>query len=307
MDVGEAIRFLEGYPAWVKVTVPLLVAVIVIILVLSRPSDKTSGEATVTETVQEVGVGAEIALDLSMGQSSWNGLTSWAERFSYPVYRTTLPFSVQAFVDSAPGVRVFPLPKDQLITDGEAAAIRSWVERGGGLLVLGYYAADTHHGSNPSRLLREWGVSFREDLLMPPNGSATDTRRHVFNTDERFGVSAEVTEPARAAAGGAATLLLLSSATINIEHLSERPEFVVSATDTAVRWVPTGPIAADGMRPIIEEWRPGPSGVDLVVCVGFTAGRGRVVVVGTWKLAVLEYAENARFVAGVVNWLRPSR
>src|SRR5207249_5536396 len=56
--------------------------------------------------------------------------------------------------------------------DKKIATVQTWVRNGGGLLFLGHYAGDVHHGTNPSKLAGKWGVKLQQTYLLP--GSLTD-------------------------------------------------------------------------------------------------------------------------------------
>jgi hypothetical protein len=219
------------------------------------------------------------------------------------------PFDAKSFGGDGPGVLILPLPYHRLLSDSKVRSIKAWVELGGGLLVLGYYAADTHHGTNISRLTRQWGVSFAESLLMPNGAQQVDTRRHVFTADEQLGIRIPITAArydgsTKSIVGGVSSLVVLSAASLEVEHASVPLVFRLDTTSNTELWRPKGPLNPDGMRPIIEEWvLVGSQSVPVVVA--FKAGRGRVAIAGSWKLAALEYADNLQLVQNLINWLRP--
>ena len=77
---------------------------------------------------------------------------------------------------------------------------------------MGYYAANSHHGSNISRLTREWRISFNNNLVMPAGASERDTRRQVLGTEESLGVSVETKECKHPLVYGVERVVLLSAA-----------------------------------------------------------------------------------------------
>src|SRR5205823_3569482 len=89
------------------------------------------------------------------------------------------------------GVLILPLPFHQPLTADRVSALRSWVERGGGLFFLGNYAADVHHGTNPSSLTRAWGIHFDQNVLLPAGITNCD-RGHAYGWADTFAVHVKV-------------------------------------------------------------------------------------------------------------------
>jgi len=202
-----------------------------------------------------------------------------------------------------PGVLIIAPPYKQLWSDSEANDLRTWVERGGGLLLLGYYAADTHHGGNPSKIALQWGVSFQEALVLPKGATELNARQQVFSTDERLGV--RVTIPSTPALPNAKGVVFLSSAPLDITRMNPKPEFVMRANSTATVWQPDGPKDPNGMRPTIERWTK-TKATAPVVLVAFRSGRGKVAIIGTWKVTTLVAGDNSRLMEDLLAWLQPS-
>jgi len=83
----------------------------------------------------------------------------------------------------------------------------------------------------------------------------------------------------------------------------DAPELMVESPPDALVMRPLGSILSDGSRPSIESWSMSRSGpVPLIAARQW--GRGRVVVVGTWKLCTVDYADNRRFLDNAIAWLR---
>lgn len=313
----ELIEFLWAYPLWVRVVMVCLLAGVFLLLVVFRPGSKppqetvgppgdgTNSAAGTLPDVVVPPVGRRVLLDVSQGQSEWRGLTAWATASNLDITLMNKPFTDEEVCALEPGVLVWPLPYHQHIADSSAKAVRSWVEQGGGLLVLGYYAADTHHGTSPSRLTREWGVSFRDDLVMPANASQGDTRRHVIGSDVSLGAQIAVSPQERHdIAAGVQTVVMLSAASLDLDHATVPMDFSLETSGDSTIWHPEGPLDPNGMRLIIEQWIPAGSG-PLPVLAAFRFGRGKVAICGTWKIASLSYGDNRRLMSNIINWLRP--
>ncbi len=250
-------------------------------------------------------VGNSVFLDVSKGQSNWRGLATWADNSPLDILMLDKPFWARSFHDNHPGVLIHALPYKELLSDPNIALIRDWVKRGGGLLVLGYYAADTHHGSKVSELIKKWGVSFEDNLLMPNGASQDDTRDHVFNFGEKYEVEVEITsdEDLRATEG-VDRIVLQSAASLNIKNALLPKIFQIETEQDAGVWRPEGEIDAQGMRLRITKWDLERTG-SVPVLAGFKYGKGKVVVCGTWKIATLDRADNSKLIHNLIEWLRP--
>jgi hypothetical protein len=249
----EFFELIMQYPLWVKLTIVGLAALIVLLLVVFYPKDTPIDKGgSMVSPANSIPLGRALFLDVSQGQDEWRGLTAWAEGSGLQITLLRKPFEPRSFSGEAPGVIIFPLPYHQTLDDKKATAIKSWVERGGGLLILGYYAADSHHGSNVSRLTREWGITFNDDLVMPPGASELDTRRQVFSSEEALGVGLETKGSTHPLVFGVNRVVLLSAASLDVRHAMPR-DFELKTSPPSEIWRPEGPKDPKGMRPIIEQ------------------------------------------------------
>jgi len=141
---------------------------------------------------------------------------------------------------------VMALPYQSQFSDDEATTVRMWVDSGGSLFLMGYYAADTHHSSNPSRIAREFGFEFRDDLVMPAGATETDCRLHVFNNDERLAVQLDVSERnTHPILNGIKRLAFMSSCSIVAEG-GPNPDFILKSPPASGIWHPEGPKGPEG-------------------------------------------------------------
>ena len=292
------IEFLATYPLWVKVSVVLLLAGAVMILVLFRPAKNTVDATTSALPAPfRLTQGDGILLDVSQGQGKWLGLTAWAAQSKPDVELVESADTVSA------AVLILPLPHHESLGEDKVASVVSWVEQGGGLLVLGYYAAETHHGTSLSRLTRQWGISFNDNLLMPAGVAQEETRAHVFSVDERLGIriepASQIDHPVLSDVGA---IVMLSAASLDIEHASVPLELILSSPPETGIWRPEGPLDPDGMRRLIEQWVPEGTGSEPVL-VAFRCGQGKVAICSTWKVASLDYADNGRLLTNLIQWL----
>jgi hypothetical protein len=242
-------------------------------------------------------------LDLSQDQGRWESFNSWLQASEVP-YRELHQFP-ESLKNPGGRVLILALPYHKHLSASKIAAISAWVERGGGLFVLGYYAADVHHGANPSELTKQWGVSFQADVLLPSDAASCD-RGHVFSTMASYGVRIVVPPDAVQKLPQLFTeareLTLVSSSSLKINSNRLRPTLVLhsGARTQICRAIPTR-CSASGTDCAVD-WEPS-GGEPVPVFVAFEYGRGRVAVAGTWKIVNPDLGDNGRFVKNVLEWL----
>jgi hypothetical protein len=97
----------------------------------------------------------------------------------------------------------------------------------------------------------------------------------------------------------------MSSCAIDIADASRLDFPPLSAPSGSSLWKPEGPLSAQGVREnIVEYAAQGTDSVPLLVALG--SGRGRVVFVGTWKIASLDYGDNRQLLKNIIGWLSGS-
>lgn len=239
------------------------------------------------------------ALALTHGQSDWSGLRKSVERIDPKVKVLEGDFLQHAEMIGRARVLIMPLSRRQEFLREEIDFVRNWVDKGGGLLIMGYYAADRHHESNVSELARAFGYEFADNLLMPPGSVYQDTRRQVAARDSKYAVKLPVRLD-HDITDGVKELTVLSSSAILSAGAAE-PGFRLQTGKSSSTWVPEylrTPLGWDSQ--IVRYEEAGPDSV--TVAVAFEAG-GRVVIIGTWKLFTVEDADNTRFVRNILEWL----
>jgi pimeloyl-ACP methyl ester carboxylesterase len=252
-----------------------------------------------------VPVGRAIFLDIAHNQHKWEGLSAWAQAYVPKLNLLKAPFEPQSFSGEKPGVLIFPLPKDKMLDDQEVGAIRSWVERGGGLLVLGYYVANKHHESNVSRLTGEWGITFNDDLLMKPGASEEDARIQPLSHAESLGVSLEIRDSNHPILYNVKRVVLLSSASLDVSH-ALRNDFEIKTGTSSEARIPKGRLDPKNGQFFNIEKYVNNGQQDAVVVTASEHGKGKVAVIGTWKVLTLPYfADNQKLVENLIRWLRP--
>jgi hypothetical protein len=249
----------------------------------------------------------DVAIDLShrqrdQGGHGWRGFPQLATGLSKG-FELVEPGSLRNgnLVDRV-STLVLALPYHSKLSDDEANYIKEWIEKGGGLFLMGYYAADTHHGSNPNRIAREFGFEFMDNLAMP-EGREKDSRTHIWSNDEELAVRIQLSDgDGHPILRGVNDLAFMSSCSIDTTY-GLQPDFILKSPATSVIMHPTGPRGPDGhSRPTIKDWVVDGKG-SFPLLVAFKYGKGKAVLSGTWKLCTFSYGGNARLVDNILQWL----
>lgn len=193
-----------------------------------------------------------------------------------------------------------------LLAADEVQAVRQFVQEGGGLLALSTYAGDWHHQANLNDVLNPFGLSFNRDLVMPETAVARagrdDGRTQVYqhSPDSVFVVPARPADRSFAdLVQGVRQLLTLSSCSIGVAGTARA---VVSSVETSRLFDPR-PLGAGYL---IDRWEAGRrESADVVAA---SAGAGRVVAVGGFKMFLSEFLDhpgydNARLFENCLRWL----
>lgn len=239
-------------------------------------------------------------LDLSQGQTKWFKLKEWFSASDIEIHAFEEEYSTEALDAEGAGVLILPLPFREYLDPEKITDLLAWVERGGGLAILGYYLADVHHGSNPSALSTPVGVSFRRTVLLPGSVSTCD-RMHVFDSSGRYAVPIPIDTPDHPLLQQVGELSLTSAATLQMEGIT--PELVVHAPSQALVCEAMLHCGNDKSQCLILDWVATRYEEGAPVLAAFRYGAGRVVVVGTWKLDTTHHG-NRLFLRNMVLWLR---
>lgn len=253
------------------------------------------------ESIADSALAAPIAVDMSQGQEQWTDFRTRLSSLFPGIFFITKPFTVDTLRRRRTQVLILPLPYHQQLSENKVRELQRWVEQGGGLLLLGYYA-EVHHGSNPTKLASVWGVSFGPHVLLPD--SLTDceaSRGHSIGADPRYAISATVPVDSLHSANAGRRLSLVSSTTLSLAAGRATPLWAVrSQVSTVCNAIPYG-TPTDGVaypvRWAFDGQRSEP------VAMALKPGLGRIVIIGTWKVATLPNADNDGFLREVVGWL----
>jgi hypothetical protein len=181
--------------------------------------------------------------------------------------------------------------------------VRNWVDGGGGVFLLGFYLADSHHKeANPSALGRALGFSFRDDIVMPPGRTSYgECQEQGFDANGKFAVSAQVpVGDDHPISRNVREVAVLSACSIDPYNVPEY-EIRIRAGSAVVVELKTR-LDADGRRLQILDYIP-TSRTEPTVLAAWQYGKGRVVASGTWKLFTLDQCDNIRLVENAIAWL----
>lgn len=244
-----------------------------------------------------------IAVDLSHQQAKWDRFGAFAKAPERQFQLITQAIDAQT-LDGVAVLCVAP-PYHALFTSREIALLEAWVLAGGGLFLLGTYAADTHHMGNPSALAGRFGFRFVNNLVLPPErASRDDARVHVRGFDPALAVKIQVpNEQKHSLLQHINEVAFLSGCSVEITSNAEgTAEYVLHTPETSAVMRPIGKQDEDGFMPMIDWWEPERhESVPMLAACRY--GRGRVIVCGAMKLCTLDYGDNYQLVTNILDWL----
>jgi hypothetical protein len=206
-------------------------------------------------------------------------------------------------------VLILPIPFRSEITDSECARIVRWVQRGGGLLLLGFYLMEAHHRNNLNRLMRRFGMEFRLNLVMPSGReSFQECMAQSFALKDRdfWIVSDPVGTPGKhPVLQDVRRVAITSSCTI---ECADRPALAISTSDEASILHARGykdPASARLVRLtdyVLDQRGP------ATYAMALESGRGRIFAVGSWKTFLNIFVDdtslgNATLLHNILSWL----
>ena len=243
---------------------------------------------------------SSIFVDLSRGQKKWYSFESFVNKDS-----RLSPIENKGFSIDKTSVLMIALPfHDEEYTQQEADDLDKWVKSGGGLFLLGYYAADTHHLSKPSYLARKFGFEFNNDLIMPAKRS-----KEIYCRKQGAALDADLAIPI--------TINPLSSSHPVLSHINEvyflsscsvsiipnqQAEYLLKSPSESAIMKPDGNLDNEGYMPMINRWNLAKNDT-VPVLAARQYGKGKVVVAGTWKICTLDYKDNRLLVNNILDWL----
>jgi hypothetical protein len=249
-----------------------------------------------------------IALDLSHQQRKWDRFAAFAGQPAWQFQIIDQGIIQQRTqIDHAAALLV-ALPFDSVLARDEIHYLDAWVLAGGGLFLLGNYAADTHHMGNPSALARRFGLQFANDLILPAERSSESDARvqpRSLNADLAVKI-APAGDQQHPILRGIGEVAFLSACSVEISADPEgTAEYLLRAPASSAVMRPRGVVDEDGWMPVIERWElaqhaPAPL---LAAC---RHGKGRVVIAGSRKLCTLDYGDNTALVRNILAWLADS-
>jgi hypothetical protein len=246
-----------------------------------------------------------VALDLAHQQRKWDRFAAFAGQAAWQ-FRIVDRGIIQqrAEVEHAAALLI-ALPFDMLLSRAEIDLVDAWVLAGGGLFLLGNYAADIHHMSNPSALARRFGLQFANDLVLPAERSSElDARLQPRSFDADLALKIRLAGDKRhPILRGIHEVAFLSACSVEITADAESTaEYLLAAPPASALLRPRGKLDDDGFMPAIERWELAQY-VSAPLLAACRHGKGRVVISGSLKLCTLDHADNAALVRNILAWL----
>jgi hypothetical protein len=246
-----------------------------------------------------------VALDLSHQQRKWDRFAAFAAQPEWQFRIVDQGIIEQRAEIERSAVFMVVLPFDSLLTKDEIDYLEAWVLAGGGLFLLGNYAADTHHMGNPSALARRFGLQFANDLVLPAgHTSESDARIQPRSLNADLAVKVALAgEQRHSILRGIGEAAFLSTCSVEILADPEgAAEYLLSAPADSVIMRPRGIVDEDGWMPVIERWElAGQAAAPLLATCRY--GKGRVVIAGSRKICTLDYRDNIALVRNILAWL----
>jgi hypothetical protein len=225
-------------------------------------------------------------------------------------YGTEVRSSGYGSCDDLPAraVLIVPTPFGTLVDESHYANLASWVNRGGRLVMFGFYLMELHHFSNFNHLARRFGLEFAADLTMPRGHEEfRECMGQAFEYRVRdYWVQTEVvaTPAPHPVLEGVRRLAVTSACTI---QSAARPELVVRTSDPVAIMHARGYKNPEGRLAqltdyVLEKHDTAP----LLIAVPF--GMGFVFAICTWKIFINDLVradnDNLRLFTNLVTWLQ---
>jgi hypothetical protein len=258
-----------------------------------------------------------LVVDQSYQQDQWYGEPTLAA--GYSGIRSVLGESTLCTVHHAGygstsaleeiDVLVLPTPYRTFVPELDYREIVRWVQKGGGLLVLGVYLMEAHHRNNLNNLLRRLGIEFRHDLLMPTGCESFQqcmAQSFAYQDASLWIVGKWDAQPSgHPILSGLDAIAFTSSCSI---ECAERSELLVETAE------PVAVLHAKGFKDpetgrmvrLTDYVLDGHHKAPFMAALRF--GKGRVIGIGSWKIFLNEFIDNksfsnARLLRNCVRWL----
>ncbi|WP_165248054.1 hypothetical protein [Paludisphaera soli] len=260
--------------------------------------------------------GVSLLLDEAHGQDRWVGRPTASIGYSRALegMRGVAPFAsnpqselTREVLDPFT-VLVLPVTLRADLTPGECSAIAAWVEEGHGLLALGTYLMERHHETNLNALLRRLGVRLATDLIMSTEkDDYLSCRKQVIGVDRSLAVTTDLraVPEGHPILDGVRSVTFQSACTVEAEGGAD---LLVETDAVCSRMRARGRSEDDTDRLILVQDYTVESRGHLPFLVASRAGRGRVIVVGAWKVFLNEFVgdehtDNDKLFQNCIWWL----
>lgn len=205
-------------------------------------------------------------------------------------------------------ILILPMPFGSIVDERHYANIAKWVNRGGRLVLLGFYLMETHHYSNLNNLARRFGFEFSPNLTMPKGREdfrqCMDQAFAYANRNYWIETMPNAMPASHPLIEGIATLAITSSCTVDS---ATTPDLLVSTSYPVAVLHARGHKNPEGRLVqltdyVLDKHDSAP------ILVALRYGGGQVVGIGSWKVFVNELVEdsrndNLRLFQNLISWL----
>jgi hypothetical protein len=266
---------------------------------LVKPTDSTDLAFVILRSILDERRTGRVRVVLAHGQEHWQGYQNVADRLSVEALKTSVLESRRE-VERA-SVLVLAIPFHRELDPREVECLKSWVWKGGGLLLLGYYAS-RHHLTRINALANPLDLEFEEDMIVPAGIDGDGVRDGVLNNDPRYGLDLDLAAVGPHPLLDRITRVKLFSACSVRDRAPEQDALTLASVPETARFRPEG-ADVDGYLPVITRWVEDCRG-PMPALVACKRGKGRVVAAGTWKICTVDVADNRALVNNAIAWLK---
>ncbi len=257
----------------------------------------------------------DVLIDAAHRQGEWNGippLVANGYAAAHHIISTDLGRSADELPEGAhfdgrslasARALVLPMAPDHgtRLKPSEVAAVCSFVDRGGGLLVLATYTGDWHHEANLGEITERYGILLDNNSVVASGQSA---RGHLYKSqpDDPHAFDAlPAPAPSRQVAQllvGVDRVRMLTACTLTTLGDAATPILVAPDSDTFTPQPAGRGVAIDGYS-LISKSPP--------VVVAAVSRVAKVAVIGSWKVFLNPFVEasesSRRLLINLLGWL----
>jgi hypothetical protein len=186
--------------------------------------------------------------------------------------------------------------------------IVGWVREGGRLAICGFELGEWHHGSNINRLAGHFGMNFRSDVIVRPDGPVKGKQFDWMQSFKSFSA------PVHPILKGVSDLHIRNCCSLYLEPgcrplVGVRPNRIIELEPESAKYSPVIPFSSEGPlfklaageQKFLPPYRDANRAVMAEAPRGL-CGNGNVIAIGSWDFRGAEFA-NDIFITKLFSWL----